>query len=219
MIKGLFIIFMTVMSFPISAQHLDSDLLHIKERLDSVSSFSAKLELDLEVPFINMPTKNATIKYQKGKDLIFSSTDFVMLPKRGLDFSLTEIFKYAFITVDRGMDTKNGLAVKVLNIIPDDERSSLAMATLYLDTKNKRLVASNMITKKDGSFELEMEYGDLKDIFPSDVIVEFAVEKLSIPLNFMGSDTEIDRKQMRKSDTKTGKILMAFDDYEIIKEK
>ncbi|MEH6680968.1 MAG: hypothetical protein V7724_10500 [Sediminicola sp.] len=219
MIKGLFIIFMTLMSFPISAQHLDSDLLHIKERLDSVSSFSAKLELDLEVPFINMPTKNATIKYQKGKDLIFSSTDFVMLPKRGLDFSLTEIFKYAFITVDRGMDTKNGLAVKVLNIIPDDERSSLAMATLYLDTKNKRLVASNMITKKDGSFELEMEYGDLKDIFPSDVIVEFAVEKLSIPLNFMGSDTEIDRKQMRKSDTKTGKILMAFDDYEIIKEK
>ena len=84
------------------AQQIDQDLLRIKKRMDSVKQFSASLVLDLDVPFIKMPTKTAKIVYSVGKRMEFSSKDFVMLPKRGLDFSLSEIFKYPFITVDRG---------------------------------------------------------------------------------------------------------------------
>ncbi len=217
MIKYLIIILIS--SFSAFAQEVDQDLLFIKSRMDSIASFSAQLKLDLDVPFIKMPTKTAKMMYEKGSDITFSSEDFVMLPKRGLDFSLNEIFKYPFITVQRGTEILNGINVKVLNIIPDDSKSSLALATLYLDIKNKRIIASNIITKKDGSFDLQMKYKTSKDILPQNVVVSFAMEKLKIPFNFMGKDTEIDRKKLKESDSKTGKIIMVINNYKIFKIK
>ena len=181
--------------------------------MDSVKQFSASLVLDLDVPFIKMPTKTAKITYAIGKKMLFSSKDFVMLPKRGLDFSLSEIFKYPFITVDRGFEKRNGRTLKVINIIPTTNQSDLALATLYMDTKATRIVQSEINTRKEGSYTLLMNYAGLKDILPSYVEATFAIERLKIPLNFMGKGTTIDRKKMRSMETKTGKIKMKIKDY------
>lgn len=199
----------------VHAQKIDQDLLRIKKRMDSVKQFSASLILDLDVPFIKMPTKTAKITYSIGKRMAFSSKDFVMLPKRGLDFSLSEIFKYPFITVDRGTEKRNGRTLKVINIIPTTNQSELALATLYMDTKAVRIVASEINTRKEGSYTLMMDYALLKDILPGYVEATFAIERLKIPLNFMGKGTSIDRKKMRSMETKTGKIKMQIRDYMI----
>jgi len=214
MIRTLFI-FLVLATQSAFAQQIDPDLLRIKKRMDSVKQFSASLILDLDVPFIQMPTKTANITYAKGKKMMFTSKDFVMLPKRGLDFSLTEIFKYPFITVDRGIEKRNGRALKVINIIPTTPQSDLALATLYMDTKAVRVVQSEINTRKEGSYTLLMNYALLKDILPNYVEATFAIEKLKIPLNFMGKGTTIDRKKMRSMETKTGKIKMQIRNYNI----
>ena len=214
MIRSLFI-FLVLATQYACAQQIDPDLLRIKKRMDSVQQFSASLILDLDVPFIQMPTKTASITYAKGKKMMFSSKDFVMLPKRGLDFSLSEIFKYPFITVDRGTEKRNGRSLKVINIIPTTPQSDLALATLYMDTKAVRIVQSEINTRKEGSYTLLMNYALLKDILPSYVEATFAIEKLKIPLNFMGKGTTIDRKKMRNTETKTGKIKMQIRNYHI----
>lgn len=197
------------------AQKIDPDLLHIKQRMDSVQQFTAKVTLDLDVPFIKMPTKTAQIKYAKGRKMEFSSNDFVMLPKRGLDFSLNEIFKYPFITVDRGAETRSGKLLKVINVIPTDNRSDLALATLYLDTRASRIVESEINTRKNGTYSLLMRYAAGNSVLPAYVEASFAIERLKIPLNFMGKDTKIDRKKMRGMETKTGKIKMHFENYAV----
>jgi len=197
------------------AQQIDPDLLRIKKRMDSVKQFSASLILDLDVPFIKMPTKMAKINYAIGQKMKFASDDFVMLPKRGLDFSLSEIFKYPFITVDRGLEKRNGRIIKVINIIPTTNQSDLALATIYMDTKAVRVVQSEINTRKEGSYTLMMNYAQLKDILPAYVEATFAIEKLKIPLNFMGKGTTIDRKKMRSMETKTGKIKMRITNYNI----
>jgi hypothetical protein len=214
MIKTLFIFLVFASEFA-CAQQIDPDLLRIKKRMDSVKQFSASLILDLDVPFIQMPTKTANITYAKGKKMMFTSRDFVMLPKRGLDFSLSEIFKYPFITVERGTEKRNGRSLKVINIIPTTNQSDLALATLYMDTKAVRVVQSEINTRKEGSYTLLMNYAVLKDILPNYVEATFAIEKLKIPLNFMGKGTTIDRKKMRNMETKTGKIKMQIRNYHI----
>lgn len=183
--------------------------------MDAIQRFSATVVFDLDVPFIRMPTKSAKITYSKGEKMGFSSSDFVMLPKRGLDFSMSEIFRYPFITVERGVEKKNGLLLKVINVIPTDKRSDLAMATLYMDAKAKRIVESEINTRKDGSYILSMKYARAGDLLPSYVETTFAIERLKIPFNFMGKDTKIDRKKMRAMETKTGKIKMQIKDYSI----
>jgi hypothetical protein len=99
-------VLLSYMSF---SQEIDSDLLFIKKRLDSIVSYTADVDLETDISFINMPRKKASLTYSKGKDLKFSSDDFVMLPKRGLDFSLNELFKYEFITLYRGTENIDGI--------------------------------------------------------------------------------------------------------------
>lgn len=214
MIRSLFI-FLLFSTQIVNAQKIDPDLLHIKQRMDSVSQFTADITLDLEVSFIKMPTKTAKVRYAKDKKMAFSSSDFVMLPKRGLDFSLNEIFKHPFITVDRGMEKRNGKLLKVINVIPIDNKSDLALVTLYMDTKARRIVESEVNTRKDGTYTLLMQYASFNNILPDYVEAGFAIEKLKIPLNFMGKGTKIDRKQMRSEETKTGKIKMKINNYVI----
>ncbi len=211
------VLFLLLSSQVCGAQNIDADLMRIKNRMDSVKQFSAVVILDLDVPFINMPTKKAQLYYTKGKPMKFSSKDFIMLPKRGLDFSLSEIFKHPFLTVERGLEKRNGQTLKVINIIPTDNKSDLVLVTLYMDTKTSRIVESEINTRKDGSYTLVMQYASPLDVLPDYVEAAFAIEKLKIPLNFMGKDTKIDRKKMRAMETKTGKIKMRFTDYKISK--
>lgn len=215
MIKTLYLIAFLLFGLNCNAQEMDADLLAIKAKMDAVNTFSAKLQLDLDAPFINMPTKRAEMEYQRGKDLKFSSDDFVILPKRGLDFTLSELFEHPFITVDRGMQTLDGNQVKVLNVIPTGDDSDMALATLFLDTEQQRIAASEITTKKNGTYKLKMQYDQTSTVLPNYVEVAFAIEKLKIPLNFMGSDTKIDRKTMRNMDTKTGVLKLKITDYQI----
>ena len=216
MIKTLYLIAFLLFGLNCNAQEIDADLLAIKAKMDAVNTFSAKLQLDLDAPFINMPTKRAEMEYQRGKDLKFSSDDFVILPKRGLDFTLSELFEHPFITVDRGMQTLDGNQVKVLNVIPTGDDSDMALATLFLDTEQQRIAASEITTKKNGTYKLKMQYDQTSTVLPNYVEVAFAIEKLKIPLNFMGSDTKIDRKTMRNMDTKTGVLKLKITDYQIV---
>ena len=128
--KYFFSALFVITSFTCFSQQIDKDFLLLKQRMDSVSSFTAKLVLDVDISFINMPTKQATLNYNRGKRMKIDAKDFVLLPKRGLDFSLNSLTEYPYITVDRGKEVKNGRLCKVLNIIPTDPKADFSIATV-----------------------------------------------------------------------------------------
>lgn len=210
MIQRLILILLFVSSFSSLAQEQDKDLLRIKERLDTVSAFTADLKLDVDISFINMPQKKATVEFKKGEPMAFSSEDFALIPKRGLDFSFQELFEYPFITVDRGMKTVEGNKLKVVNIIPTDKKADFSIATLYLDLNTEQIAISEISTKKDGTYTLLLDYPTSESVLPSKVEVQFEMERIRIPLNFMGKDIDVDRKKMRKEEIKTGKIFLTL---------
>jgi len=199
----------------LSAQEIDADLLKVKNRLDSILSFSTQLKLEVDISFINMPVKKAQMYYAKGKKVKFSTDDFVMLPKRGLDFSLNSLLEYSFITVDRGLEQRGTRTYKAINIIPTDKRADFSIATILIDTKLKRVVESEINTKKDGSYLLSFQYNADSKILPDKVTVNFEIEKIRIPINFMGKDTQLDRKKMKAAGTKTGAIYLTMSNYQI----
>ncbi len=208
-------LFSQVLLGDVFAQPVDPDLLKLKSRLDSIQSFSTQLTLSVDISFINMPVKKAQMMYTRGQKIKFSSGDFVMLPKRGLDFSLNSLLEYDFITVDRGMEMQDGRNCKVINIIPTDKRADFSIATVWMDTRLRRLVASEINTKKDGSYTVHFQYNQDQKVLPDKVTVNFEIEKIRIPINFMGKDTDIDRKKMRAAGSKTGAIYLTMSNYQI----
>ncbi|PQB04196.1 hypothetical protein [Aureitalea marina] len=199
-------------------QSTDSLVMSLQQRLDTIQSYSARVQLSEEIDFIDMPDKEAVIHYEKDQPILIQSEDFVLLPKRGLDFSLSELFRYPYLVVDRGWETKAGIKLKALNIIPEDRKADFSIATLLIDPERLQLKELEINTKKEGSFYVTMDYNSPHDLMPSAAVVSFTLEKLRIPLNFMGKDSSIDRKALRSEEPKEGRIVMKISDYRINKQ-
>ncbi|MFK5143373.1 hypothetical protein ACI4A9_28130, partial [Klebsiella pneumoniae] len=78
---------------------------------------------------------------------------------------------------------------------------------------NMRIAESEISTRKDGTYKLLMNYAKPTEVLPTKVEVAFEVQRIRIPFNFMGKDTEINRKKMRESGSKTGKIYLTMSNY------
>jgi len=201
----------------ISGQEIDNDLLQIKKRMDSIKSFNANIELDVDISFINMPTKYGKVRYKQGESTKVTSDDFIMLPKRGLDLTLNEIFKHPFITVNRGEEYYKDVLCKVINIIPTSSKANFSIATLFMDVRAKRILKSEISTKTEGVFTTSMDYKNYMDALPVAVEVQFAVNSVKIPLRFLGKETEVDRNAIKKEGSKTGKIFLTLSEVQIVK--
>lgn len=191
-------------------QDIDSDLLIIKHQLEGVIEAKARATLELDVNFINMPKKTADLHFQKGKPISYASDNFIIIPKRGLDFSWNELFKYKFMTVDRGTTEIQGETLKVLNVIPLDKKADFAIMTLKIDATLNQIIEAEITTRNEGTYSLLLAY-DSSSLFPEIIIVEFELERIRIPLNFMGKDASIDSKELKSEKVKSGKIYLTLD--------
>ena len=98
-----------------------------------------------------------------------------------------------------------------MNVIPTDRKADFSIATVYLDVKAERIVISEISTKKDGTYTLLLDYSTSEAVLPSQVEVQFEMERIRLPLNFMGKGIDVDRKKMRKEEVKTGKIFLTME--------
>lgn len=199
------------------AQETDPDLIAIQQRLESIQSFSADLTMELDVDFIQMPVKTARVDFERGKPIKVSGDDFIMVPRKGLDFSFQEVFSNPYLVVDRTESGQANLSRRTLSIIPTDPKADFALVTMLIDTKGQRILESEMTTKKEGTFSMTYAYLAPEDILPAGIDVHFELEKLKIPLNFMGKDSKVDREALRSDEKKEGKIHLSFDYLEIQK--
>ena len=193
------------------------DLVRIKGRLDSISGFTADLVLEVDVNLINMPRKTGVLTYRKGSPAEIQTDDFMLVPKKGLDFSLDQLLEYPYITVDRGASLQNGDSLRVINIIPTTDKADFSIAELTLNLSKNRLLRSTISTKRDGSYDVFLEYEKASDVLPAQIRIQFAVERIRIPLSFLGQDVEVDRKLKRSEEVKKGTITLYIENYRALK--
>lgn len=192
---------------------IDPDLLQIKQRLDSISGFTADMFLEVDVNFISMPKKTGTLIYRKGAPAEILTDDFMLVPKKGLDFTLEQLFKYPFITVPRGVQVRNGDNLKVINVIPTSDKADFSIAELTLNISKNRIVKSKISTLRDGSYDVLFSYTDAMSILPRQIKIQFEVERIRIPLSFLGQDVKVDSKLKRAEDIKKGTITLDISNY------
>jgi len=86
--------------------------------------------------------------------------------------------------------------------------------TLKLDTVRNQIIIADIISINDASYVLLMDYEEM-GLFPGKINGEFELERIRIPLNFMGKDVNIDKGQSEKEGTKQGKIHLTLQWYEV----
>jgi outer membrane lipoprotein-sorting protein len=211
----LFLIFFT--GPKTSGQELDPyDIMErVKMRLDSVHDYSAMIEIEVDVDFIRMPTKNAQIFFKKPDKMKIKSDDFIMLPKRGLNNKLAEMLNEPYTAIYLGKEEAEPRNSYLIRIVPTSRNPEIVLASLWIDPVHYRILKSESNTKKEGSFVVDLLYSDPEDLLPSEMIFTFEIEKLSLPLTFIGKSAgmDIDRSKMEK--VQEGKVYIRFSDYRI----
>lgn len=199
----------------LGAQNIDVNILSIQKRMDTIQTFKADVTLKVDISFVNIPEKQARIEYEKNKETKVFSKDFVLIPKKGLDVSLHQLFKNPFITVDRGTEIRQNISYKVINIIPTSKKADFSIATAFIDTNLNRVIEYEINTKKDGIYVVKMNHKENTSILPSNIEVTFEIERIRIPLKYMGKSAQIDKKAYKSEKTKTGTIHLDFNYTEI----
>lgn len=200
-------------------QTSEAEVLLVKSRLDSIEAFKADIQLHVNISFINMPDKQAQAIFKKGEEMVISSEDFALIPKRGLDLSFSELFAYEFMVIDRGPLDDQPKSILSVSILPLNDKADFSVAHLHIDTRKQRIIWAQINTKKDGTYTLKPTYNDNLAILPTILHVFFEMDRIRIPLNFAGSDVSIDRKKLRKTDQKTGEITLSLSYLNIEKIK
>ena len=189
-------------------QTAEEQVFLVKSRLDSIETFLADIQLHVDISFIKMPDKEAQAVFNKGEDIVITSDYFVLIPKRGLDLSFSELFEYPFMAIDRGEVAGESTSLLAISILPSDNKADFSVANLHIDPERQRITWAEINTKKDGSYTLSLTYPDSHAVLPTKLDISFEMERIRIPLNFAGSDVTIDRKKMKETDQKTGKITL-----------
>jgi hypothetical protein len=114
------------------------------------------------------------------------------------------------MAIDRGKIEGQSGSLLSISILPSATKADFSVANLHIDTQKQRITWAEINTKKDGTYTLQLSYPDSKAVLPTTLDVSFEMDRIRIPLNFAGSDVAIDRKKMRKTDKKTGKITLTL---------
>src|SRR5690606_33152130 len=96
------------------------------------------------------------------------------------------------------------------NIISTDKKADFSIATLSIDMEHHRISEAEINTKKDGTYIIKMYFDKPSDILPSIIEVNFEIERIRIPLKYMGKDAEVDKNKYKSDDLKTGTIFLGL---------
>jgi hypothetical protein len=194
----------------LSGQEVDPMLVAVKERADSIVSFQARVQMEVDISFVNMPVKEAEIRFKKGSPISISSEDFVMIPKRGLDFTLNELYRYPFMTLSLGKVQLEGRNCHLIKIIPTTDASDYSIASVWIAPETLQVLKTQISTKKNGVYDIFYNYSGKREILPSKIKVAFEVSGVKIPLRFLGRDTQIDKGKKEDSAQERGAIFLTI---------
>lgn len=199
----------------LQAQEVDSTLIRLNQRLDSVTQFEADVRMEVDISFVNMPVKHARVRYERGAPINVSSEDFVMIPKRGLDLTFAELFREPFMTLNLGRVRIGSRECEQIKVIPATDASEYTIATLWVDPVALQVIRSQISTKKNGVYSIAYSYSGPDEVLPGEIEVELAVSGIKIPLRFLGKDTSVDREKLKEDPEQKGKIYLTLTNYSL----
>jgi len=187
----------------------------VKMKLETVEDYQADITVNVDVDFINMPDKSATILFKKPDKVKFISDEFLMLPKRGLGKRMTDILEEPFTAIYIGKDTMDNENQHIIRIVPMSKKPEVILATWWIDANTYQLVKNESNLKKGGSVTVSLSYRDKLAILPEEMVFTFDVERINIPLKFIGKAQGLLKNSSKTDGSSQGKVYILFSNYRI----
>ncbi|MFT3683000.1 MAG: hypothetical protein QM791_22260 [Ferruginibacter sp.] len=222
MIKQLLIVVLCFYVNIAAAQDATTLLQKVKAKIEKVDNYEASGNMKTNVSFLKVPEAQVKIYFKKPNQLkIKNEKGISFVPKGAMSINLNNIVAgNQYSVIDAGSDKIGSATVRVIKLLPNDDNAEVVLSTLYIDEKNEVILKAKTTTRENGSFQLEMSYGNYISYgLPDKVIFTFNTKDYKLPkgVTFDFDDGEAAKKATDKTKNNTGRAEITYNSYTINK--
>ena len=205
---------------PDYAQNKDPEIMleRVKEEFKKIENYKADITVKVDIPFIKMPERNATLYFKQPDKIHIESEGFAMLPKEGINFSPISLFESEHTSFYEKEEMIEDVNAAVIKVIPLNDKSDLVLSTLWIDPIKNLILKVESSRKPTGTFVIEFDYNEMEGglHLPAAIEFTFSVD----PLMFHSrnpQEMKIDENEQSEnsSKVKTGKVFIYYSNYEV----
>lgn len=205
------------------AQDATTLLQKVKAKIEKVNDYEASGSMKTNVSFLKVPEAQVKMYFKKPNQFkIKNEKGISFVPKGAMSINLNNIVAgNQYSVIDAGKDKIGATEVRVIKLLPNDDNAEVVLSTLYIDEKNEVILKAKTTTRENGSFQLEMTYGNYTAYgLPDKVIFTFNTKDYKLPkgVTFDFDDGEATKKPADKSKSNnTGRAEITYSSYTINK--
>lgn len=192
----------------------------VKAKLDKVTDYTAEGKLKIDVSFIDAPDSKVTVYYKNpDKFKVKKNGGISILPKGGISINVGTLLGNNKYDVVPGKDSRlNGVDVRVVKLLPQNENSDVVLTTLYIEEKNLIIRKAVVTTKENGTYEIELNYGKYMNWgLPDKVVFSFNTKDYKLPKGITFEYEKGDKKREDLLKNKKGKVEITYSSYAVNK--
>lgn len=219
MINKIFAIILLITGMVFSQEKNPEAILEkVKLEFEKIEDYQVDVKIKVDVDFLKMPDREATIFYKKPDKFHIDSENFAMLPKSGMNFSPLGFLNYKYTSFYEREDTINGILTSVIKVIPLEGDADVILSTFWVDIKRNLILKVESSRKPQGNFVIDLSYMKTAESFwlPSSMIFTFTVDGSILPRRFMeDQDSKSTETEKDSSKAKTGKVFLTYSNYRV----
>ena len=158
----------------------------VQARHQLVRDFQAEVAIDVDVDFLRLPVKRARVFYQQPDRWAFKAKGFLMLPRKGVQFSVAAYLDGQFSAFYVTRAVVDQALVDVVKIVPLVADNELVLATLWIDRHTALLRRVEAHTRSVGTYQVHFVYGNAPFDLPVQTAITFEVSRMQLPLKYIG---------------------------------
>jgi len=193
----------------------------VQYQFSLVKDFEAEASLKIDISYLKVPNGVGKVYYKYPDKTLFDMKGLNMLPQKGLNSPVSQILTEKNTTPVYGGQAKyNGMTVELIKMIPLDQNSDIAVATLWIDERTNTIAKIETTTKKSGTFTAEIQYHniDKKYYVPQQVFVSFEVPEFKLPKTMTGDFDSKTEETKKSTNGKTkGTVTLTYWNYKVNK--
>lgn len=193
----------------------------VAQKLASVNDYVAEGIMKTDVSFIKASLGKVKVYFKKPNLLkVRKEGGISLLPKGGVSLTLNTLLNTKqYTAIQAGTQVLNGKSLRVIKLIPNDDRLDWVISTLWIDPVDALVYKTATTTKESGSYEISMEYGAYAQYgLASKIIFSLNTKDYKLPngitLEF-GDEEPVSKQQLLKN--KKGSIEIRYTRYTINK--
>jgi outer membrane lipoprotein-sorting protein len=203
-------------------QDMTALVMKVKTKLDQVNDYEADGKMKTDVAFIKAPVGKVKVFYKKpNKFRLKKDGGISLLPKGGVSVNMNSIFTTSdFVALAAGEAMVGGTKTKVVKLLPSNENSDIVLTTMYIDEANLLVKKAITTTKENGTYEIEMIYGQFAQYgLPDKVVFAFNTKDYKLPkgITLEFDDNEKQLTEAEKIKNKKGRVEITYTNYIINK--